>query len=89
MLKFPMPNDVLQDKVVVASCWYRDLSEADRQYIDDDGPDQIALVLLLNKLSPHFTIAHINLENYEIIADATYYNIVEAVENYQNWGGDI
>jgi hypothetical protein len=88
MTKFPMPNDRLGDSTVVASVTYR------------DEPTEIATVLLLNKEPPFFTVAHYYLEAIE--ASGMYparaegeleglgdeYNIVPAVEWYQQSGGD-
>lgn len=90
MMSFPMPNDTIDGRTVVASCWYRDLANSDRQWVNDDWPDQVALVLLLNKEAPFFTVAHVGMDDhYCVLACEERFNIVEAVEVYQERGGDI
>lgn len=88
-LPFPMPNDVIEDKIVVASA----------QYIDDER-GSIALVLLLTKVPPFFAVA---LYAQTDIADdkgfrpykageayviGQHWNIVPAVREYEQSGGD-
>jgi hypothetical protein len=89
-LPFPMPNDVIDGKTVVASV----------TYIDDERGD-LALVLLLEHESPFFTVAHYamtdlaedeNTSGYaagEIDVIGRFMNIVEAVREYEQSGGDI
>lgn len=104
-LPFPMPNDVIFTddsdtgmSIVVASV----------EYIDD-GRGKIALVILLEKQSPFFTVAYYALtdfdptkEHYDESSDgcgtsytqgqldviSRCYNIVEAVEAYEDNGGE-
>ena len=80
-LAFPLPGDTLCERTVVASCWY----------IDEDGEEPEALVLLLNEESPYFKVAHVQfqLDPPVIVAEVDYFNIVFAVEDYQQWGGDV
>jgi hypothetical protein len=89
-----MPNNGLDGKTVVASCWYRDLGPSDQQYKNpnDDWPDQVYLVLLLNGEAPFFMVAYVcdhEAGEWEILESHTTENIVTAVEVYQDWGGDI
>lgn len=100
VLPFPMPNDTLfgtdedgeirrDPRIVVASVQYR------------DEPTMIALVLLLNRQSPFFTVAHWYQEpspaEYDIPYRptgylhelGTHYNIVHAVREYEQSGGDV
>lgn len=92
---FPMPNTKLNGRTVVASCYYRDLDEKDREYLpaDDNWPNVVYLVLLLNKNAPYFTVAHIaddGYGSYKILASESRWNIVEAINDlYTQWGGDI
>ena len=91
-LPFPMPNDVLGERIVVASVIY----------IDDER-GEIALVLLLERTTPFFTVAHYALTDFDPMAlgyNGTEYvaseidvigrfeNIVPAVESYVQSGGD-
>lgn len=84
MMPFPMPNNELYERRVVASVMYR------------DEPTEIALVLLLNRQAPFFTVAHLYLEDCpeedsvegELLLLATEYNIVPAVRAYEQSGGD-
>lgn len=76
----PMPNDRYEGQTVVASCWYR------------EEPTEIHLVLLLKEMSPYFRVAH--LENhgggeYVAVWEKESYNIVNAIEDYVEAGGDI
>lgn len=83
MTAFPMPNDEIDGRMVIASV----------DYIDDT----IATVLLLNPEPPFFSVGHYaygdnpDAPKLEIIGGAepeTHYNIVPAVRAYENWGGD-
>ena len=86
---FPMPNDEIEDRIVVASVVYID--------------DELATVLLLNPESPFFSVAHYaygdnplagRLEVLSLddgdggLMPATFLNIVPAVRAYEQWGGD-
>lgn len=75
MSKFPMPNDRLGDRTVVASVWYTEDPE-------------IATVLLLNPKAPFFTVAFYDLKNGGIDPIITTENIVPAVREYEQSGGD-
>ena len=100
LLPFPMPNDTLfgadetgeirrDPRTVIASVEYR------------DEPTVIALVLLLNRASPFFTVAHYYQEACPAEGDAPArptgylhelveeYNIVHAVREYEQSGGDV
>lgn len=91
----PMPNTKLSGGTVVASCYYRDLDEKDREHLppNDNWPNVVYLVLLLNEDAPYFTVAHIadnGYGSYKILASESRWNIVEAVNDlYTQWGGDI
>jgi hypothetical protein len=76
-MDFPMPNLAYQGRIVVASCWYT------------DEPQEIALVLMLEPESPFFTVAHIALDDGEILGMERHMNIVHAVKAYEDWGGDV
>lgn len=89
-LPFPMPNDrVGRGQIVVASV----------TYIDDERGD-IALVLLLNQKPPYFTVAHYAMtdivgddvttpyERGEIDEIGSFLNIVDAIREYEQSGGD-
>lgn len=85
MLAFPMPNEKLFDRTVVASCWYT---------------DEIALVLLMGLIPPYFMVVHYYMA--DVAADVgvparavgalhflgEFYNIVTAVQLYEESGGD-
>lgn len=92
---FPVPNTRLNGSVVVASCYYRELTEDDRKHVAtrDDWPNVVYLVLLLNEKAPYFTVAHIadnGLGSYKILNSEDRLNIVKAVNDlYVSWGGDI
>ena len=91
-LRFPLPNTRLGDSIVVASCYYRELMDGDRAWMDpeDDWPDVVFLVLLLNPTSPYFTVAHTGYVNgkHSILASESHFNIVDVVKTYEDWGGD-
>lgn len=89
-MSIPMPNDALGCRTVVASCYYRDLGPEDQQHRDpgDTWPDLVYLVLLLNPESPFFTVAHVDNEA-TVLDSHDEFNIVNAVQVYQDWGGDI
>ena len=88
-MKFPMPNDALDGRIVVASV----------DYFDDER-GAVALVLLLEPEAPYFTVAHYALT--DIAEDAgnvgmvageldilgRHSNIVPAIEDYSSSGGD-
>lgn len=99
MYAFPIPNDKIDGRVVVASC----------PYIDDDR-GEVALVLLLERQPPFFTVAHYALTDFdptrglygdpeapqrygpsydagEIDIIGRFSNIVPAVDEYQDSGG--
>ena len=88
-IPFPMPGTTVHDRTVVASV----------EYIDDER-GSIALVLLLNPEAPFYTVGHYALtevKSGDTITDyaageldviGTFYNIVPAVEEYTQNGGD-
>lgn len=75
----PLPNDVIGDSIVVASVVYN----------EDDYKEAIFLVLLLNKQPPFFTVATMYWPSEEIIARENHFNIVHAIEEYKDSGGDV
>jgi hypothetical protein len=96
MKPFPMPNDSLNGRIVVASC----------PYIDDER-GEIALILLLEQVPPFFTVAHYALADFDPSANPSisppygpsyvegeldvlgrFENIVPAIEEYTQSGGD-
>jgi len=74
---FPMPGDSLLGRIVVASVYYT---------------DDIVTLLLIEKASPFFTVAHYHLRDIPVTGSlgilARQYNIVPAVEAYKDAGGD-
>jgi hypothetical protein len=72
-----MPGDVVNDQTVIASCYLNvGLSTA--------------LVILMNKRPPYYTVAELNLTSLKL-TDATenFMNINKAVAFYADMGGDI
>lgn len=88
-IPFPMPGTLIGERRVIASC----------EYINDER-GAIALVLLLNEASPYFTVSHYALTDVrggdtitpyaagELDVIGTFENIVPAVEEYGDNGGD-
>jgi hypothetical protein len=91
ILPFPMPNDRIggpHGPLVVASVEYR------------DEPTYIATVLLLWPEAPYFEVAHFYQEDCpaegdipgrpagRVLTISRHENIVPAVEEYQQMGGD-
>lgn len=88
ILPHPMPGDMIGAQRVIASVQYR------------DEPTLIATVLLLNPASPFFTVAHYFMEDAPAEDEApfnaagtlhelaTELNIVPAVREYEQAGGD-
>jgi hypothetical protein len=72
-MDFPMPNDSLAGATVVASV----------EYTDD-----VALVLLLNPEPFYFTVTLYRLDGGGFDVIGTYENIVPAVREYEQNGGD-
>lgn len=85
---FPMPNDHIFDRTVIASTWIT---------------DELILVLLLNKQEPFFTVAQLigndnaeNSDTWKIVASQDHMNIVPAIngdtfpnrDGYVDMGGD-
>lgn len=87
---FPMPNTKIDDRIVVAAV----------DYFDDER-GSVALVLLLEPEAPFFTVAHYALTDVagdsvttpyvagELDSLGRFSNIVEAVREYEQSGGDI
>jgi hypothetical protein len=77
MKKFPLPNDLFMIKEqtykAVATVYYT---------------DTVALVLLLAKKPPYFAVGNYDLETGEWLFLNTHFNIVPAVEEYVQSGGD-
>jgi hypothetical protein len=92
---FPLPNDVVDGRVVVASVTYV-----------DDLRGELALVLLLEKQPPYFTVAHYAVTDFDphgdpdvpddgpahkagdLVVLAREWNIVPALDAYQENGGE-
>jgi hypothetical protein len=86
---FPMPNEELAGRTVIASVEY---------FADERG--EVALVLLLEKEKPFFTVAHYALTpiaeseanvgmaegEYDVLG--RFENIVPAIREYEQNGGD-
>lgn len=73
MYNFPMPNDKIGDFTVVASVYYT---------------DEIATVLLLRRNAPFFTVGQVDLETGRLTVGEYHENIVPAVREYEDMGGD-
>lgn len=73
MLPIPMPNNKLAGATVVASVYLT---------------DERALLLMLNENPPFFTVTEYSLGNGSFIPIATTENIVPAVREYEQNGGD-
>lgn len=90
---FPYPGSRVCDRIVMASCYYRELTPGDNLYrtTGDDWPDVVYLVLLLNDESPYFTVACVAYVegSWVLLTSETQYNIIHAVETYSDWGGDV
>lgn len=89
--RFPMPgNHFPGNRRVIASCYYRELTKDDQQYKqpDDDWPDTVYLVMLLNPQPPYYTVAHIDPISWRILVSTDHPNINPATEDYFQSGGD-
>jgi hypothetical protein len=73
-----MPNEELHGRTVVASVWL----------IDDPDRDPEVLVLLLNPTAPFFSVATTNLYTGSLVILGSHENIVPAVRQYEDEGGD-
>lgn len=74
----PLPGEEFLHGTVVASVWIR-----------DDVPEPFALVLVLGGAPPYYTVAEITWRNGWVTEDMRQHpNIVPAVEDYQQNGGD-
>lgn len=77
----PMPGERLHGAVVVASVW-----------VNDEGPDLTALVLLLRPEPQFYAVADIyqgrKTSGWEVSYETEHPNIVPAVDEYQERGGD-
>ena len=76
-LEIPMPGQVLGAQRVIASVFYT---------------DEVATVLLLNGRQPYFAVAQVNLEgdDYLLLGPMSFHdNIVHAVREYEQMGGDV
>lgn len=94
---FPIPNDRLSQYARLGPISH--IVVASVTYIDDERGD-VVLVLLLNERKPFFTIGHYYITDFPAEGDlparfagdfveiATHENIVPAVEDYVQNGGD-
>lgn len=75
----PLPNDLFGGSVVVASVW-----------ITDEGEEPSALVILLGQGPPYYTVGDLTwrLGAWHLSGARSHPNIVPAVEDYQQNGGD-
>lgn len=72
-MSVPLPNELLDNSVVIASCYHGDEVEG--------------CVLLLNPEAPYFTVAYV-YEDESVVRKADAFNIVGAVKEYVEYGGD-
>ena len=77
---FPMPNDTVGDYIVVASVWLHEN--------DEDGWPDSALCVLLAAQSPFFRVAEVTVKEHRILWEHVHVNIVPAVRDYEQNGGD-
>lgn len=73
-VKFPLPGDKVYHRTVIASVYYN---------------DDIATLLVMECQPPYFAVAQLDLEphgNLTIVSE--HFNIVPAVRDYEQWGGD-
>jgi len=96
MIPFPMPNDALSHRIVIASTTYI-----------DDQRGELVLVLLLEREPPYFTVALYATTDFDPTANphitedqgpahnagditvlGRHENIVPAVREYEQSGGD-
>lgn len=107
-LPFPMPGDRYREGWSIAPS---NLNEGERTVVAsvtyiDDSRGEIALVLLLEREAPYFTVAHLALTEFdpkrgditdggepmfvgELDVIGRFSNIVEAIREYEQSGGDI
>jgi len=94
---FPLPNDyLLLERNVGNEMVLSGLVVASVHY--DDNNDS-ATILVLNPISPYFTVMNVKyryshdkdsaFEIVQVFHAENHLNIVTAVESYQEWGGDI
>lgn len=97
--EFPLPGTRINDSIVVASCYYRDL---DDELIAQGISSDMVLVLLLNDAPPYFTTmvvfkrARQNVEGWCFEQRDDHMNIVHAInggpndeQGYTDKGGDV
>lgn len=78
---WPMPNDTLGGATVVASVIYSD--------DDSDDEDRLEVtVLLLENSPPFFAVGVWNVRTREFDYYRSFVNIVDAVRDYEQCGGD-
>jgi hypothetical protein len=70
----PLPGDTVDGHTVVAST-----------YLTDDT----ATLILLNDMPPFFTVAEVSIPVASIYAEQEFHNIVYAVREYEQRGGDV
>ena len=83
MPELPLPNDEFRGRTVIASVWLRD---------DNLVPPLTCLVLLLESRTPFFTVAELRWDDdtteWMPVWTTSHMNIVPAVREYENSGGD-
>lgn len=87
---FPLPGMTLDGRIVVASVPLNDNYRGD---FPDAAFDELALVLLLNPTSPYFSLTQVTKDgnaDWTLGGDERrHHNIVTAVDDYQDSGGDL
>jgi len=87
MTRHPLPNDKIGRATVVASVYFGECSHAAH-----GAPDDLWTVLLLHPEPPYFEVAIIGERTRRVLNDddtsGRIYNIVDALDVYQEWGGD-
>ncbi len=100
-MSFPLPGKVTEYGTVIASVYYREANDAyDGPEID---VDEFAVVLLRDR-APYYQVAVLAdnvFDEYEMIDNSDdfcwqhflalypFWNIVPAIKEYEDWGGDI
>lgn len=80
MAQIPLPNERYDGSIVVASTWIRDDAEA-----------VLAMLLLLEPAKPFYRVVDIRWDGKEWVRRSgtrEFFNIVPAVEDYIQNGGD-
>jgi len=74
MLAFPMPNDKITDRTVIASAWYT------------EEPEPRVALLLLNHAEPYWSTALLNLDTGEFSPVDTVGGFIDAAIAYADLG---